>query len=420
MDPSSTYSGYRGNSFLKRWNLVVLLLGFIDVLSIVVAFQCTFFINNFTAGGFFFTEKYLLKLLLGILPFWLLLLYLIKFTEIPTRRYKVLFFIYLHSALVILLILILYSYILNSHQVSSLELAEIPLIGFMFLFLVRILEYIIFKNYGPKRHIHKNIVIIGDDSSLPFIESLFSKKGSGYKIDVIFTDSVIVKEKFEKTTIILTENYLGILHDLIEVDLIDELFFLKEKANPSEVREIIASCEELGVTFRLREADQANTLTTAVRTDFSDSRFLSFINIPNNTYALAIKKTLDINLALLMIVILSPVYIITGILIKFTSKGPVISKQTTVGGMGRLINLYKFRTIIANEDQEYTNPKINNEINTLEAITIKNSQITKTGKYLIKSGLDQLPMLFNVLKGDISIIGPNHPLQNYVLQTPDK
>jgi lipopolysaccharide/colanic/teichoic acid biosynthesis glycosyltransferase len=88
--------------------------------------------------------------------------------------------------------------------------------------------------------------------------------------------------------------------------------------------------------------------------------------------------------------------------------------------MGRLINLYKFRTIIANEDQEYTNPKINNEINTLEAITIKNSQITKTGKSLIKSGMDQLPMLFNVLKGDISIIGPNHPLQNYVLQTPDK
>lgn len=412
MDPSSTYRGYREKSLLKRWNLIIILLGIIDFLSILVAFQLAYLFNSDTEG-LFFKDNSLSGLLLGILPFWLLLLYLIKFTQIPTKRYKVLFFIYVHAGLVILSILFLYSYFFNLDQISRIELVQIPFLGFMFLFFIRLIEYFIFRNTGSRRHIHKNIVIIADDLSLPVIEGLLTKKGSGYKVDVIFTDSELVKKKFETTTILLSENYLGILHDLIEVDLIDELFFLKDKTNPTEVREIITLCEELGVTFRLKEKEAGANLTTGVRTSISENKFLSFINIADNTIALAIRKTLDINLAILMIVMLSPVYIITGVLVKLSSKGPVVTKQPKVGGMGRLINLYKFRTVSPSASQSKNITGINNEIDTIEAINSEYGEETRIGKFLTGSGLDQLPMLFNVLKGDISIIGPNHPLQSY-------
>src|ERR1035437_5920075 len=75
--------------FLKKWNLLNFLLGTIDILAIALAFQCSYYINYFHTGSFFFTEKNLLFLFLGILPFWLLILYLIKISEIPrTKRYR--------------------------------------------------------------------------------------------------------------------------------------------------------------------------------------------------------------------------------------------------------------------------------------------------------------------------------------------
>ena len=91
--------------------------------------------------------------------------------------------------------------------------------------------------------------------SLFFIENLLSQKELGYKVAAIFTQSAVVKEKYENSIIILPEKYLGILTDLIEVDLIDEVLFLKNRAVPNEVRDTVTTCEELGVTFRLRYSD---------------------------------------------------------------------------------------------------------------------------------------------------------------------
>jgi lipopolysaccharide/colanic/teichoic acid biosynthesis glycosyltransferase len=397
---------------MKRWNLLKYILNPIDVLSILFAFQCSYFINNFENGGFFFTDNNLLKLFVWILPFWIIILSLVKITAIPTKRYKVLFFLYFQSSISIFFLLTLCNFFLRLDTIPRLFLAELSFFGFLFLFFGRVLIYKILKTFGVKGYNHVNTIIIADTFSSPFIETLLSKKELGYKAVVIFTESVLIKHKFEDVAIILPEKFIGILNDLIKVDFVDEVLYLKEKPEAANVREILRTCEDSGVTLRLKSKDPKGNLSSAVDTDIADGRFLTFINIPNNSYAMAIKKTMDINIALLMIVVLFPVFIILSALIKITSRGPIISKYVKTGWRGQQIKVYRFRTMFVTNEQKNIYQESEMKISNPESEIEKDSRFTTVGRFLIMSGLDQLPQLFNVLKGEMPIIVQRHPLQS--------
>lgn len=386
-----------------------IILGLIEFSVIALVFQFSYLINFPENGGFFFSERNILILFLGIMPFWLLILYLIRVTHIPIKHYQVLSFLYLHSSILVLFLLILISFLFEVTSIPRLFLLEISIIGSLFLFVVRNLTRIAFKNFIVQGYNHTNIVLIADDSSLPFIESHLSKKGSGYKIVVIFTESSPIKERFEKTTIILPEKYLGILNDLIEVDLIDEVLYLKNNLVPSEVRETVKSCEGLGITLRIRHDDPKNSLSSAVTTNLANGKFLSFINIHPNSLAVAIKKSIDINLSLSMIIILSPLFITICALIKLTSRGPVLCRQEMIGSRGHQFYLYKFRTLILSSEKNSCILEFKNGINGSESKVKETASFTKIGKFLRKSGLDELPHYFNVLKGEIEMISHRFP-----------
>ena len=403
--------------FQKNWKLVNFILGTIDILAIATAFQCSYFINYFEAGGFFFLQPRLLKLFFLIMPFWLLILYLIQITEIPrTKRYRVLFFEYFQSTILILILLLVFYFVFKLYLISRLFLIEFALFGFMLLFITRVLEYKVFRTFRAKGYNYVNIVLIADDTSSVFIESLLSNKEWGYKIVAIFTGSDVLKNKYEVTQIMLPEKYLGVLNDLMEVDLIDEVLYIKNKVIPSEVRETIRSCEELGVTFRLKSSDKFINLTNAFKTDFANEKFLTFINVPHNSFALGIKKIMDISISLLMIIVLSPVFFIIGVLIKLTSPGPIVFKQARVGLRGRHFNLFKFRTMVANAENIRKDLGNKNEMDGPVFKIKDDPRVTKIGKFLRKSGIDEFPQLFNVLKGEMSLIGPRPPLQSETLQ----
>jgi exopolysaccharide biosynthesis polyprenyl glycosylphosphotransferase len=411
MDVFNTLNRLHIIPFLKKWNLVGFVLGSIDILTIALAFQCSYYLNYFEQGGFFFSQKHLFILFLGLMPFWLFVLYLIKVTEIPrTKRYSVLFFEYLQSAVAIIVFLLLIYFVFKLYPVSRLFLIELAFFGFLFLFLVRLMEYKVFKDYRAKGHNQANIVVIADDSSSSFIESLLYHKEWGFRIIAIFTESELLRQKYEETIIVLPEEHLLVLNDLMEVDIIDEVLYLKGKVIPAEVRDVVRSCEELGVIFRLKYKDQKINLTNAVKTEISNEKFLTFINIPHNPYALTIKKITDINISLMMIIVLSPFLAAITILIKIASPGPVIYKQKRVGLRGRQFDLFKFRTMVVNADALKDSLKDENEADG-PAFKIKNDpRVTKIGGVLRKTGLDELPQLFNILKGEMSLIGPRPPL----------
>ena len=117
------------------------------------------------------------------------------------------------------------------------------------------------------------------------------------------------------------------------------------------------------------------------------------------------KLALDIFIAIVAMVILSPVFVAIFIIIKFSSKGPVIFRQERAGKNSRPFIFYKFRTMKPDVEPFGPSPKSGQD-----------SRLTKVGKFLREYSLDELPQLFNILKGDMSIVGPR-PL--YISQIPE-
>jgi O-antigen biosynthesis protein WbqP len=119
-------------------------------------------------------------------------------------------------------------------------------------------------------------------------------------------------------------------------------------------------------------------------------------------YKKGLKRIVDFLLSLLGIIVLSPILLILVIAIKIDSKGPVIFTQKRVGKNRKLFNIYKFRTMKIDTPKEMPTHLLENP----------DFFITKVGKFLRKTSLDELPQLFNILKGDMAVIGPRPALWN--------
>lgn len=120
-----------------------------------------------------------------------------------------------------------------------------------------------------------------------------------------------------------------------------------------------------------------------------------------------VKRFFDIFLSLLAIIILSPVMIILSIIIKCTSEGPVIFSHKRVGRYGKPIKIYKFRSMVSNAEELIKTFSPEQKAEYKKNFKLENDpRITKIGKIMRKTSLDELPQLFNILKGDISIVGP--------------
>ncbi len=405
--------------FLKKWRLLNFILGTLDILAIFLAFELAYLTVYVPQGHglLFFLDKRFLLLFISITPLWLMVMYLLKATEIPrTKKYAALFWEYFLSAAAIFMLLIVIYFLFKLYAVSRTFIILIPTFGFLLLFSLRVLEYKVFKQYRAKGFNYLNVVLIADTSSLPFIESMLEHKEWGYKIVAIFTSSEAIRKKYEETIIILPEDFIEVLNDLMEVDMIDEVLYIKNRVVTTEIRNIVRSCEELGVVFSVMYRDEKLTLSNAVKTQISNYKFLTFINIPHNTYALGAKKIVDIFGSLLAIIVLSPLLITMAILIKISSPGPVIYKQPRVGLRGRQFQLYKFRTMVANADELRKELEEMNEADGPAFKIADDPRVTKVGKFLRKTGLDELPQLFNILKGEMSLIGPRPPLPEETTQ----
>jgi len=125
---------------------------------------------------------------------------------------------------------------------------------------------------------------------------------------------------------------------------------------------------------------------------------------------------MDINISLFMTICLSPALLVIAVLIKLQSRGPIIYKQTRVGLRGRLFNLYKFRTMVTNAEILRKDLERENEMDGPVFKIKDDPRVTNIGKILRKTGLDELPQLFNILKGEMSLIGPRPPIPSETIQ----
>ena len=129
--------------------------------------------------------------------------------------------------------------------------------------------------------------------------------------------------------------------------------------------------------------------------------------VANKPFYDFVKRCADISCSAIGIILLSPFFIIISIAIKLTSRGPVIFVHKRVGKNGKEIGIYKFRSMVMNAEEliEKFTPEQKEEFQ--KNFKLENDpRITRVGKFLRKTSLDELPQLFNILKGDLSIVGP--------------
>ncbi|MGG7213272.1 sugar transferase [Clostridium nigeriense] len=126
------------------------------------------------------------------------------------------------------------------------------------------------------------------------------------------------------------------------------------------------------------------------------------------------KRFIDVMGSLAGIIILSPILLIVGILIKLESKGPIIFAQKRVGLNGEEFKMYKFRSMVVNAEEIKEKLKEKNEMSGPMFKIKDDPRITKVGKFIRKTSIDELPQLINVLKGDMSLVGPRPSLPNEV------
>jgi exopolysaccharide biosynthesis polyprenyl glycosylphosphotransferase len=181
-----------------------------------------------------------------------------------------------------------------------------------------------------------------------------------------------------------------------------------------EISRIVALCEEQGITTHMLFSpfDLKQPRARGATSDYD-----SLITLRRGTmqgWALLVKRVLDTLISLLCLILFAPILLLAAAVVKLSSPGPIFFVQKRVGLNKRLISVYKFRTMVLNAEQKQADLEHLNEV-AGPVFKIKNDpRVTRIGKILRKTSIDELPQLFNVLKGDMSLVGPRPlPVRDY-------
>jgi exopolysaccharide biosynthesis polyprenyl glycosylphosphotransferase len=173
-------------------------------------------------------------------------------------------------------------------------------------------------------------------------------------------------------------------------------------------------CEEMGVRVSLLADFFRTRIARRKIESFFGAPMICYDPAPGLNFEMVMKNITDRILAVVGIIIAAPIMMAATVAIKLTSPGPVVFKQPRCGLNGRIFTLYKFRTMVQNAEEQKKDLMRFNEVRGA-AFKMKNDpRITTVGKFLRKTSIDELPQLFNILKGEMSLVGPRPPLANEV------
>jgi exopolysaccharide biosynthesis polyprenyl glycosylphosphotransferase len=182
----------------------------------------------------------------------------------------------------------------------------------------------------------------------------------------------------------------------------------------SDIASIIQNARDLGIVVRLIPEFADGHLLRNLHIEEFEDEFVVTLFREQMLLQLLVKRLIDASLSMLVLILLFPVLVLVAILIKLTSPGPVLFVQERVGMNQRKFKLYKFRSMVADAEQRKSGLLHLNERDG-PAFKIDNDpRITPLGRFLRKTSIDELPQLFNVLSGEMSLVGPRPPLPDEV------
>lgn len=390
------------NAILVVIDIIVILLSL--VLAYYVRFKTTIF---GPLGGSLPFMHYLIFTIICIIPTYLLLYYFFGLYK-PFRNKSSIFSgaeDIIKSDVMAFIILVAILFVINQPNFSRIMLFLLSLFGMIFAIIERALVVLVLRFMRVNNRNLKHMLIIGDnDLALNFAHKINSKTYLGYNIAGFLGRKEHLGKTFEGT------KFIGTFKDLpnvLKTHKFDRVVIAIPLKYYYHLNEIVDACEEEGIKAEIIP-DYYKYLPAKPSVDMLDD--MPIINIryvPLDDAFNKFKKIIeDYFVAIVAIIITSPIMIITAIAIKLESPGPIIFKQERIGYNGKPFMMYKFRSMKVQDDEEEKS----------QWTTEDDPRKTRVGTFIRKMSIDELPQFFNVLKREMSVVGPRPERPYFVEQ----
>lgn len=252
----------------------------------------------------------------------------------------------------------------------------------------------------------KNVAIVGtSEMALKIYEKFSRDKFAGFNVLGYF------QKEETGDNFLAGKRLLGTYDDLpekIKTLGLEKILFALPSRDHDDIYRLIQSCEGINIEFMLAP-DFIETITSKLKMEEVDGiPFLKLKSLPMNIWNRFLKRTFDVVVSGFILFIISPIMILLALLVKFTSPGPVFYRQERIGLDGRKFDMLKFRSM--RSDAEESGPQMAKQ---------NDDRYSPIGLFLRKYSLDELPQFINVLKGDMSIVGPRPEREFFINQMKD-
>jgi exopolysaccharide biosynthesis polyprenyl glycosylphosphotransferase len=203
---------------------------------------------------------------------------------------------------------------------------------------------------------------------------------------------------------------------ILEENVVDDVVFAVTRHDLGQMEDLFLALEEQGIRSMLALNFVPHTRAHIDLSEVDGIPFLTFHTIPHNLALLVLKRGIDVALSAVMLLLALPVVLFVAVAIKLTGGGEVLFRQTRCGLNGRRFTLYKFRTMVEDAERRRQEVAHLNEMDGPVFKSRRDPRVTRLGRLLRKFSLDELPQLWNVLRGDMSLVGPRPPIPEEVAQ----
>jgi exopolysaccharide biosynthesis polyprenyl glycosylphosphotransferase len=312
-------------------------------------------------------------------------------------------------------------YIFKIANVSRIMMGIFLILNIILLGISKGLVYRTLARFRAKGFNFRNILIVGSKAGArEVIRAIGDRLGAGYRIlGCLEIDEKKIGEQVKNGVKVI--GTVASMEEILFREVVDELVFAMSLHLIKDVEKYISMAEDVGVAIRI--LPQWHIRQLGYTPHIGSLHFETFLGVPtmaltttpNDDGGLLIKSFFDYLFAAVAMVICLLPFIIIAIAIKFCSKGPVFYKQERIGLNGRKFIFFKFRTMVANAEEEQKKLKTINESDGPVFKIKKDPRIIPIiGTFLRKTSMDELPQLINVLKGEMSIVGPRPPIPSEV------
>ena len=294
-------------------------------------------------------------------------------------------------------------YIINQNDFARSMLAIFAVVNVMLETLMRNIIRYILHFIRKKGYNKKYLLLVGYSMSAEeYIRRIRLNPHWGYEVCGILDDRVPAGTMLRGVKVL---GRIANLDIILPENKVVEIAITLPLDEYSKLERIVAKCEKSGVHTQFIPDYNRVIPSRPIMEDVEGLPVINIRNVPLTSFENRfLKRTLDIIGCILMIIVFSPIMLVSAVAIKLSSKGPVIYKQERVGLHNKNFMMYKFRTM-----------KMQSEKEEKQGWTVPDDpRVTKVGKVLRRTSMDELPQLFNILKGDMSIVGPRPERPQFV------